>query len=106
MIYELRIYECTPGKRPDLIRRFNDHTLALFDKHGFRHDGFMTSTTDPDQLIYFLIWDDMAERDAKFPRFLEDPVWIKVRDDSVRNGPITTKITSQFYESLTFPSAT
>ena len=29
MIYELRIYDCLPGRLPALLKRFNDHTLAL-----------------------------------------------------------------------------
>ncbi|HTO28766.1 MAG TPA: NIPSNAP family protein, partial [Devosia sp.] len=26
MIYELRIYECLPGRMPALLKRFADHT--------------------------------------------------------------------------------
>ena len=34
MIYELRIYECVPGKLPDLNKRFSTITLNLWEKHG------------------------------------------------------------------------
>jgi hypothetical protein len=104
MIHELRIYDCAPGRRPDLIRRFNDHTLALFDKHGFRWSEFLSDRDNPDRLVYFLIWEDMAERDRKFPAFLADPAWIKARGQSERDGPVTTSVTSTYYDPLTFPS--
>lgn len=106
MIRELRIYDCVPGRLPDLIRRFNDHTLALFGKHGIRHSDFLRGKEDANQLIYFLIWGNMAERDAKFPRFLADPAWIAAREASERSGPITARVTSQFYEPLAFPTTT
>ena len=28
MIYEMRVYDCLPGRLPALLRRFADHTLA------------------------------------------------------------------------------
>ncbi|WP_298900126.1 NIPSNAP family protein, partial [uncultured Devosia sp.] len=42
MIYELRIYTCLPGRLPDLQRRFQDHTLALWERHGIEQAGFWT----------------------------------------------------------------
>ena len=42
MIYELRIYQCVPGRLPALIKRFEDHTLKIWEKHGVRQAGFWT----------------------------------------------------------------
>jgi NIPSNAP len=36
MIYELRIYQCVPGRLPVLLKRFEDHTLKIWEKHGIR----------------------------------------------------------------------
>lgn len=33
-IYELRTYTTLPGRLPALNKRFADHTMKLFDKHG------------------------------------------------------------------------
>ena len=33
-VYELRIYPCAPGKLEPLNKRFRDHTMKLFEKHG------------------------------------------------------------------------
>ncbi|TIX10945.1 MAG: NIPSNAP family protein, partial [Mesorhizobium sp.] len=31
MIYELRIYDCLPGRLPALLKRFSDQTLAIWE---------------------------------------------------------------------------
>ena len=36
MLYELRIYECVPGRLPDLLKRFDTITLKLWEKHGIQ----------------------------------------------------------------------
>ncbi len=41
MIYELRIYDCNPGKLPNLLKRFEEHTLKLWEQHGIRQAGFL-----------------------------------------------------------------
>jgi hypothetical protein len=42
MIYEQRIYTCLPGRLPALLKRFEGHTLKLWEKHGIRQAGFWT----------------------------------------------------------------
>ena len=39
-IYELRIYTTVPGRMPNLLRRFEDHTLRIWEKHGIKQVGF------------------------------------------------------------------
>ena len=36
-VYELRTYTAAEGRLPDLHRRFSDHTLRLFEKHGMKN---------------------------------------------------------------------
>src|SRR5271166_354595 len=43
MLYELRIYECVPGRLPDLLKRFSTITLKLWEKHRIRQAGFWTT---------------------------------------------------------------
>lgn len=38
--YELRIYTAAPGKLPELLARFRNHTCKLFEKHGMENIGF------------------------------------------------------------------
>lgn len=40
MIYEMRIYTTIPGRLPNLLARFENHTLKLWEKHGIKQVGF------------------------------------------------------------------
>lgn len=40
MIYELRIYTTLPGRMPNLLSRFDNHTLRIWEKHGIKQVGF------------------------------------------------------------------
>jgi len=40
MIYELRIYTTLPGRMPNLLSRFENHTLKIWEKHGIKQVGF------------------------------------------------------------------
>ena len=61
---ELRTYHATAGKLDELLARFRDHTLALFDRHGFEVIGFWTGVDaegDVDgTLVYLLAFADRA----------------------------------------------
>ena len=52
MIYELRIYTTIPGRMPNLLARFNDHTLKIWEKHGIKQVGFWYGLTGTSQLCH------------------------------------------------------
>jgi NIPSNAP len=94
-LYELRIYEATPGRMADLNKRFDTVTLKIWEKHGIRQVGFWTALIGTNnQLIYMLEWKDLAEREKLWTAFQQDPEWIKARDESEKNGPLTVHITN------------
>ena len=43
MIIELRVYHCLPGRLPALNARFENTTLAFWEKYGIRQVGFFTT---------------------------------------------------------------
>ena len=106
MIYELRVYDCLPGRLPALLKRFTDHTLALWDRHGIRQAGFFTTVVGESnqRLTYFLAWESLDERQAKWTAFATDPEWHKVRDESERDGQIVANITNQLLAPTAFSS--
>ena len=65
MIYELRIYSCIPGRLPLLLKRFEDHTLKIWERHGIRQAGFWTVLVGDgnNDLHYLLAWESLAERE-------------------------------------------
>ena len=44
MIYELRIYTAAQGRMPDLLARFRDHTMTIFERHGMKNVGYWLNT--------------------------------------------------------------
>lgn len=97
MIVELRTYIALPGRLPALLKRFREHTVALFERHGIRQGGFYTTLVGPDanELTYTLLWNDLAEREAKWAAFQADPDWHKVRAESEKDGPINALVSNK-----------
>jgi hypothetical protein len=104
MIYELRIYRTLPGRLPNLLARFNDHTLGIWAKHGIRQAGFWTTLVgeSANDLTYLLAWESMAEREAKWTAFTTDPEWLAARDASEKDGPINANVSNQFLMPTAF----
>lgn len=94
MIHELRVYHCCPGKLPDLIARFKNHTLGFFQHYGIKHVNFWTTLIGPSNaaLYYTLEWESLADRETKWNAFQADPKWIATRKASEANGQIVERI--------------
>ncbi|WP_308468512.1 NIPSNAP family protein [Rathayibacter soli] len=46
MDYELRTYTVAEGKMNDLLRRFREHTMVLFESHRMTSIGYWTAASD------------------------------------------------------------
>ena len=106
MIYELRIYRTLPGRMPNLLKRFNDHTLKIWERLGIRQAGFWTTLVGESQndLTYLLAWESMAEREEKWPKFMADAEWQKARAESEADGPINANVANYFLQPTAFSS--
>jgi hypothetical protein len=104
MIYELRIYNCIPGRLPALLKRFETTTLEIWKRHGIRQVGFWTTLIGESNqnLTYMLVWDSLADREKKWNAFQSDQEWITKRADSERDGQIVANIASQFLVPTAF----
>ena len=106
MIYELRIYDCCPGRLPALLKRFEAATLNLWTRHGIRQAGFWTTVLgeNNNRLYYLLAWESLGEREAKWAAFQADPEWIAARTASELDGIILANISSQILAPTGFSS--
>jgi hypothetical protein len=98
-VYELRIYHVYEGKLDDLLRRFRDHTMQLFEKHGIKNVAYWTPTDGPlkgKTLVYMLEHPSREAATANWQAFRDDPEWQSVRDKSEANGKLVEKIDSTF----------
>ncbi len=106
MIYELRVYDCVPGRLPALLKRFETRTLELWRKHGIRQAGFFTTVVGESnqQLTYLLAWESLAEREKKWNAFIADPEWIAVRAETEKDGAIVERVANQLLAPTAFSS--
>lgn len=90
MLHELRMYHCTPGRLPDLSRRFETQTLKIWKRLGIRPVGFWTVRVGPDNqtLYYMLAWKDFEERERLWHTLSHDPEWLKVKAETEKDGPL------------------
>lgn len=106
MIYEQRVYRASPGKMPQLLARFREHTLKIWEGHGIKQAGFFTTLIGASsrELTYYLAWESLAERERKWTAFTTDPKWLAVKAETERDGQIVDDIESQFLVPTDFSS--
>ena len=98
-VYELRIYHVNEGKLDGLLRRFRDHTIALFNKHNMKSLAYWTPTDDPlkgKTLVYILEHPSREAATSNWQAFRDDPEWQTVRDKSEANGKLVDHIDSTY----------
>ena len=106
MIYEMRVYHAVPGRLPDLLKRFENHTLKIWEKHGIKQAGFFTTLIGEtnQQLVYFLQWESLADRERRWGAFMVDQEWLGVRAETEKNGQIVAKVINQILAPTSFSS--
>lgn len=108
MVYELRVYHTYEGKLEDLLRRFREHTMQIFEKHGIHNVAYWTPTDDPLKgrtLIYMLAHPSREAATANWKAFRDDPEWQEVQKKSEANGKLVEKVDSTFLSLTDFSPA-
>jgi hypothetical protein len=98
-VYELRVYHTYEGKLDDLLRRFREHTMQLFEKHGIKNIAYWTPTDDPlkgKTLFYIIAHPSREAATANWQAFRDDPDWKSVQAKSEANGKLVEKVDSTF----------
>jgi hypothetical protein len=94
-VYELRTYDIHPGKMAAINARFQQHTLRFFQKHGIEVVGFwQREIGDAGQLIYVCRFDSEQQLQERWASFRADPDWLRVREESEREGPLVRQVSS------------
>ena len=104
-VYELRVYHAAPGKLDDLLARFRDHTVKIFERHGMKSVAYWTPVDEPqksDTLIYILQHPSRAAAEANWKAFQDDPEWKSVKAKSEENGKLVEKVDSTFMSLTDF----
>lgn len=98
-IFEMRTYYANEGKLEELLTRFRDHTVALFEKHGMENVGyFVPAENIENKLVYFLSYPSREARQKSWKAFGSDPDWKAAFAASKLNGKLVAKVENQFLE--------
>ena len=96
-VFELRTYQCPdPNKHAALLRRFHNHTMKLFEKHGMTNIVYWTPDEAPEsqqRLVYLLAHKSQAAAKESFAGFRADPDWLaaKKASEETAGGSLTVK---------------
>jgi len=116
-VYELRIYYPHEGKLEDILKRFREHTTGLFEKHGFTNVGYwvtrpnespsyattvIAANEGKESLLYLVSFPDMETRNKSWDAFVNDPEWVKVYEESRKEGPLVREIDQIFLNPTDF----
>jgi len=104
-VFELRTYTAPDGKLADLHKRFRDHTLRIFEKHGMTNVVYLAPLDAPlkdNTLVYLLSHRSREAAKASWDAFRNDPEWKKVASESQTNGPIVSKVDSVFLQATDY----
>jgi hypothetical protein len=104
-VFELRTYHTPEGKLDNLLARFRDHTIDIFNKHGMTSIGYWVPTDEPlkgKTLVYILAHPSREAAKTNWVAFRNDPEWKKVAAASEANGKIVDKVDSEFMEPTDF----
>ena len=104
-VFELRTYTTPAGQLPALHRRFRDHTMELFKRHGMTNVGYWTpqdSARHENTLVYMLAYPSRQAARDSWAAFSADPEWQRVRAESEANGKIVEKVESVFLDATEF----
>ena len=101
-VYELRTYTTHPGRLPALHKRFKDHTMGLFEKHGMTNVMYWTPVDQEDTLIYVIKHESPEAAKKSWAGFRNDAEWKKVAKESEADGKIVMKVQSVYMKATDY----
>ena len=104
-VFELRTYTAPEGKLDDLLARFRNHTLRIFEKHGMANVGYWLPQDEElrqSTLVYLVSHPSRAAADQAWRDFAADPEWQRVAEESQRDGRIVTSVERMYLDPTDF----
>src|SRR6187431_2756944 len=94
-VFEIRTYYTFPGRLEALHKRFREHTMKMFEKHGMTNVAYWTPQDSPGKdntLIYVISHPSREAAKKNWADFSADPEWQKIAADSQQDGKIVEKV--------------
>jgi hypothetical protein len=104
-VFEIRTYYTFPGRLEALHKRFREHTMRMFEKHGMTNVAYWTPQDSPGKdntLVYVVSHASREQAKANWAAFVADPEWKKIAEDSQKDGKIVERIESVFVNATDY----
>jgi hypothetical protein len=104
-VFEIRTYTTFEGKLDALQKRFRDHTIEIFNRHGMTSIGYWVPQDAPrsqNTLIYIIAHPSRELAKQHWDDFRNDPEWKKVSAESEANGKIVSHVDSVFADATPY----
>ena len=104
-VFEIRTYYTFPGRLEALHKRFREHTMKMFEKHGMTNVAYWTPQDNPGKdntLIYVISHPSREAARKNWAEFSADPEWQKIAADSQKDGKIVEKVESVFVDATDY----
>jgi hypothetical protein len=104
-VFEIRTYHTFPGRLDALHKRFREHTMKMFEKHGMTNVGYWVPQDSPAKettLIYVISHKSREAAKASWAAFSADPEWKKIAEASQVDGKIVERIESVFMDATDY----
>lgn len=104
-VFEIRTYHTLPGRLDALHKRFREHTMKMFEKHGMTNVAYWTFEDSPakeNTLIYVISHASREQAKANWAAFSADPEWQKIAADSQVDGKIVERVESVFVDATDY----
>ena len=104
-VFEIRTYYAFPGRLEALHKRFREHTMKMFEKHGMTNVGYWVPQDSPAKeatLIYVISHASREAAKANWAAFSADPEWKKISEASQVDGKIVEKVDSVFMDATDY----
>lgn len=103
--FELRTYHTFPGRLDALHKRFREHTMKIFEKHGMKNVGYWVPQDSPAKettLVYVISHASREAAKTNWDEFRDDPQWKAVAAASEADGKIVEKVDSVFMDATDY----
>jgi len=105
-VFEYRVYTVNPGKMPNLLARFRDHTCGIFERLGAENIGYwveMEPADGEEPKLHYIIAHPSKEASTEFwAAFRVDAEWKAASEASTADGKIVKKVDKTFMAPTDF----
>ena len=105
-VFEIRTYYTFPGRLEALHKRFREHTMKMFEKHGMTNVAYWTPQDSPakdNTLIYVISHASREAAKKNWAGFSADPEWKAIAAASEADGgKIVQKVESVYMDATDY----